>query len=533
MSVDTTRAARDHGGWPGIDAAAIPFWARPRFVAAAILVYLAVHFVVRLAMWHTLGIDDAEQALFAQDFSWSYRKVAPPLFTWLLLGLGKALGVNIFTISLIRYALLGIIFGFAYATARRLIDDPRLSALSVYSFAAIYMFAFYSHHDLTHTTMMTAMLAVAWYVFVRLAASPRLGWYLALGAVFGLGLLGKWNFVMFAAALPLACLLLPAYRPLVLTWKILPAAMLCAAIVLPTVATALLRGPPDMDGAQAVLVGDEAPTYLARVAEGTLRLVTSTLAYPQPLLVLIALVLALPFLRGLRTAAPAGHPSGRPDAAFLGWTMAISLALHLALVLAIGAREFHERLLQPPLFILPIFLFMLIERGRPTARAVNAFAVIVALLVPVALAARIVVYLIGADYCGSCRNMVPFVTLAEDLRATGFAGTGTIVADGFHIGGNMRVEFPSARVIDAAYPPSTWPVAGGQGDCLLLWQVRDDPANSDASRSWLESYVAEKLGGLVEAPHRDGVALASMFGSDTRQYRLGYRLYEQPTGDCR
>ena len=49
------------------------------------------------------------------------------------------------------------------------------------------------------------------------------------------------------------------------------------------------------------------------------------------------------------------------------------------------------------------------------------------------------------------------------------------MADGFHIGGNMRVEFPAARVIDAAYPPATWPRRAGDGDCLLLWQVRDDP----------------------------------------------------------
>jgi 4-amino-4-deoxy-L-arabinose transferase-like glycosyltransferase len=92
--------------------------------------------------------------------------------------------------------------------------------LSVYSFAAIYVFAYYSHHDLTHTTALAAMAALAWYVFVRLTEAPTLGWYLALGAVFGLGLLGKWNFVMLAAALPLACLVRPGFRSLVLTWKI-------------------------------------------------------------------------------------------------------------------------------------------------------------------------------------------------------------------------------------------------------------------------------------------------------------------------
>jgi hypothetical protein len=428
--------------------------------------------------------------------------------------------------------LLGITFGFAYGTARRLIEDPRLSALCCYSFAAIYMLAFYSHHDLTHTTMMTAMLAVAWYVFVRLAAMPHIDWYLTLGGVFGLGLLGKWNFVMFAAALPLTCLLMPAYRPLVLTWKIVPTAGICALIVLPTFVAVLREGTPDLDTLRSVLVGENGP-YAARVTEGTARLVLSALAYPQPLLALAALVFALPLWRGLRSSARTVLDSKRPDVVFLVSTMAVSVALHLALVLVLGARQFHERLMQPPLFILPMALFMLVERGRPSVRAVNLFALMLGALVAATLAARITVYLIGADYCGSCRNMVPFRALAGDLRDAGFSGLGTIIADGFHTGGNMRVAFPEARVVDAAFPPSTWPAPKGEGQCMLVWQAREDPGYSEGARRYLESYLAEELSGDVSAPHEDGVASSLMFGSDTRAYRLGYRLYEGSIGDCR
>ena len=46
------------------------------------------------------------------------------------------------------------------------------------------------------------------------ARSPHPGNYILLGLVFGLGVLGKWNFLMFAAALPLAILALPRWRPL-------------------------------------------------------------------------------------------------------------------------------------------------------------------------------------------------------------------------------------------------------------------------------------------------------------------------------
>jgi 4-amino-4-deoxy-L-arabinose transferase-like glycosyltransferase len=506
----------------------IPIWAEPRFVALAILVYLAVHFAVRMAMWPTLGIDDSEQALFAQEFSWSYRNQAPPLFTWMLIALGKLLGVNILSISLIRYPLLGIIFGFAYATARRLIPDPRLSALAVYSFAAIYMFAFYSHDDLTHTTMMSAMLAVGWYVFLRLADSPRLGWYLALGAVFGLGLLGKWSYVMFAAALPLACLVVPAYRPLVLSWKTVPTALVCVAIVLPTLLAVIFIGQNPQSTFWGVLVGEGA-SYLERVVEGTFRLVASAFVYPQPLLPLVFLAFALPLWRGLRRPDPALRG---PELTLLVWTMAISLALHLVLVFAFGVRQFYERLMQPPLFILPIALFMLIERGRPSKRSVNAYALILTVLVAGTLAARIVVYMIGADYCGSCRNMAPFRALAEDLREAGYSGGGTIVVDSFPVGGNMRVAFPDARIMDAAYPPRIWPAPRENRPCLLLWQERD-PERTVSTEHWLRAYLADGLHASPDAPHREGVVSELMFGSKTREYRLRYVLYEGAAGDCR
>ncbi len=508
----------------------VPLWAEPRFVTLAILAYLVVHFAVRMAMWPTLGVDDAEQALFSQQFSWSYRVQAPPLFTWMLIALSKVLGINILSISLIRYALLGIVFGFAYATARRLIADPRLSALSLYSFAAIYMFAFYSHQDLTHTTLMSAVLAVGWYVFVRLAAAPRLGWYLVLGAVFGLGLLGKWNFIMFAAALPLACLVLPKYRGLVLTWKAIPAVAVAAALVAPTVFAVLADATRAHATLSGVLRGEDA-SYAARVLEGVLRLALSVIAYPEPLLPLVVLFLGFALWRGIRApAAPQG--ASAVELPLLVWTMAISLALHLALVLGFGVRELYERLMQPPLFILPVALFMLIERGKPAKRSIDAYALALAALVAVALAARVVVYLLGADYCGSCRATVPFRALAADLREVGYSGGGTILVDGFYVGGNARIVFPDARIVEPDYPPRNWPAPRDDGPCLLLWQQRD-PEWTNGESEWVHTYLADEFHAAPDAPHQDGLVSERMFGPDTKFFGLRYVLYPGGAGDCR
>jgi hypothetical protein len=188
--------------------------------------------------------------------------------------------------------------------------------------------------------------------------------------------------------------------------------------------------------------------------------------------------------------------------------------------------------MQPPLFMLPIVLFMLIERGKPAKRAIDIYASLLSVLVVGTLGARIGVYLIGADHCGACRNMAPFEALAGDLQQAGFSGQGTILVDGFHIGGNMRVTFPDARIVDAGSPARIWPAPEGSGQCLLLWQERD-PERTEASRAWLSGYLADELHASPDAPTREGVVSELMFGSKTRLYRLRYALIDGPAGDCR
>src|SRR5262245_42388527 len=266
-----------------------PTWARPRQVALIILAYLAIHFGVRLWIGPTLGVDDAEQALFAQHWLLNYRFRAPPLFTWALLGTNQLMDVNILTLSLLRYALFGMIAGFTWLTARALISDPRLAALATFSYAAIYVFGYYSHHDLTHTMVLAAFLAASWYAFVRLCEKPSLGRYLALGAAMGLGLLGKWNFLLFAMALPLACLTEPRERALVLNWRIVPAALLTAAIALPSALWAWHVGPAPGDGI-ATLLGEPARSRLGGMILGSGDLALAVLVFPMPFL---ALFLAL------------------------------------------------------------------------------------------------------------------------------------------------------------------------------------------------------------------------------------------------
>jgi hypothetical protein len=167
---------------------------------------------------------------------------------------------------------------------------------------------------------------------------------------------------------------------------------------------------------------------------------------------------------------------------------------------------------------------MLVERGGAPPRALRLYGLSLAGVAVLAIIARI---LVQAACPGACRALVPFEEVAQRLRSAGFAGNGTIVVSDFHIGGNLRVQFPAARIVDIGYPPRVWPAPRGQGQCLVLWPLKAKVESA------LDGYLLRQLAVAASAPRGEGSISVPMPGSHTRAYRLNYRLYEGSQGDCR
>ena len=513
------------------DAGALAWLAAPGFVLALILGYLALHFALRFVTGPALGMDDAEQALFAQTWSWSYRFRQPPLFTWLALPLFEALGPGILALSILRYLMLGLTYLCLYLAARRWIGDPRLAALSVFSVALIYLFAYYAHHDLTHTTALGATIAASFYVFSRLVERPSTLNYALLGICFGLGLLAKWNFVILAAALPLACLLRPELRGLILTWRTLLAGALMAVIAAPS-ALWVASHRAFARVTDATLGAGLPQSFLSTVAEGTSALAKSALVFSLPFLPLFLIVFGPTLWRDLRRSSlgeAAGAQAVTP--AFLGLLVLIALGLNWLLVPTLGAVAFHERWMHPALMILPVFLFALLDRARPSPRAISVYLGVIAAAVVIAAGTRIAVATLGAETCGKCRDLIRFDQLADGLRAAGFErGTIVVPPEEFHIGGNLRLVLPESRIVDPAYPPSLWPAPQPDGQCLIVWQAGHP--DSASIRAALEAYLAETLAVPADAARVAGEARAAIAGSDGRSYTLAYELLPRGPGLC-
>jgi 4-amino-4-deoxy-L-arabinose transferase-like glycosyltransferase len=97
-----------------------------------------VHVVVRVAVSGVLTIDDAREAVLGQSLAWGYQTRQPPLYNWLVWAAPRLLGVSVLSLTIVKYALLGVAYAFVYASARRLLPTPRLAPLAACSLLLVF-----------------------------------------------------------------------------------------------------------------------------------------------------------------------------------------------------------------------------------------------------------------------------------------------------------------------------------------------------------------------------------------------------------
>ena len=96
----------------------------------------------------------------------------------------------------------------------------------------------------------------------------------------------------------------------------------------------------------------------------------------------------------------------------------------------------------------------------------------------------------------------------------------------------LRVAFPSARIVEPGFPLTSWPPSSDDGPCLLVWQGPAEPATAVVPPR-LTAYLTDVLAGDPQAPHRQGDVSAPAHMQEAKLYRISYRLYDRPVGDCR
>jgi 4-amino-4-deoxy-L-arabinose transferase-like glycosyltransferase len=505
-------------------------WARlseTRGTLALLLAWAGFHALLRLLLSSTLTADDAREAVLAQSLRWGYQARQPPLYNWLVWGVFRLLGPGLFALTLLKYAILVLGFWLVYLTARRILTDPRLASLGAFSFLLIVPTSWTIHEALTHSVTVLAACAGTVYALVRLADTPSPRAYAALGVAVGLGLLSKFTYVVFLAALVLAALTVNRYRARVLSPGVLVSGLLATILVLPFALWFVGEG-HDLGRLYAREVGIEDGDTWAEEASGGLVYVARIAAvYLTP--VGVALAACFPAVFRRLPPGTGGSPGGR----LIGWLVLWMLLLLTAAALVGGLGFLKTRWLIPVFFLAPVYGLWRLDRHGAPRRRLAAFAVVLAVAesaVVAGMSARVV----GASlFPRPYRMNEPYDAVASGLARAGFA-QGTIVAGFGTLAGNLAVRFPDSRVLHTEYPDFQ-PPGGSAGQCLLAWdrhrRERDSPDPSRPPEDLLR--LGATLGVALTGSERVGVVEAPFLFDRRRVRRVYYVLFPDGTGRCR
>jgi 4-amino-4-deoxy-L-arabinose transferase-like glycosyltransferase len=497
----------------------------PAGFVALLALYLGIHVLLRLTLSQTLTSDDARDAFFAQTLEWGYLPKQPPLYNWLVLGAFQVLGVSVVSMTLVKYLVLALVYGFVYLSGRRLVSDARLAALAAFSLLLMVPVNWVVHEILTHSVAAMAAAPGTFYALLRLEASPSRGAYLALGLALALGMLSKFSYLFFAAALLLAALTVPSFRGRLLDRRILLTLGIAIVLVSPYLTWVSARR-LSLVGMYAEEVGPEvAASYLRGVARGFYYLARVTFYHLTPLWLVLLLIFPKAWTaRGSVASAP-------PGCRLLERFLLVELGLLVGGVLVGAVTYLKFRWVMPFYLLVPLYAFARIDRLGVVELPIRRFGRAL-LVAEAAIVVAIVISICRGDFFGKPSQFnVPYDWIADEIAAAGFS-RGTIVAGGGALAGNLRLRFPDSRVIrltNPDYVPPSRPPLHNKGQCLLVWELGPPDTVQAKLREWATATLGVGWNGqepvhTIDVPYRF---------SKHYTFRVAYVLLADGSARCR
>ncbi|RME35272.1 MAG: hypothetical protein D6786_02470 [Gammaproteobacteria bacterium] len=441
-----------------------PLW-RPTTALLLLAGYCLLHALLRLLLTGTAEVDHVEQVIYAQSLQPHYGLSQPPLYTWLLWGMQRLLGVGLPAVVLLKYLLIFAVYLFHYLAARRLLRDDRLALLATLSLTLCYQIGWKFHIGVTHTLLLSAACAMSLWALLRVLQEGRLRDWALLGLAMGIGSLSKYGYFVFLPVLLLAVLAGRGLRERLLRPQ-LAIPLLIAPVLFAPFGLGLLER-PDTAGAifRHTLQGGISGDWIGHTLTGLGHLAGAIAGF-----LALALLLPLLFPETLR------QPRERDP-----WT-ALMDRFHLLIVLALlgmvaigGVTTLKSRWMHPFLLLVPLWLFLRLRAataatGLPRKRLGVLLGVLLVLNLAV-IGYRTALDTVGPPLCHRCRVLAPYPELARAVREAGFTA-GTILAGDEHIGGNLRLAFPDSRVVALPYTYYRPPPRERPGDCLIVWDLK-------------------------------------------------------------
>ena len=409
-----------------------------------VLLYFAFQVFFLTMISNGAGVDDAEQLAYVGALQWGYGGSQPPLYTWINSIAGNLLGISLFTIYLVKFAMLASLFASVYFGARLLGLPRAVAAAGMVGIFMLPQIAWESQRTLTHSVGATtgcawAFLAFAWHMKSR-------SWYsaAALGLAFACGLLGKFNASFFLIALILAGLSLPAFRSVLLSRKSILALLVFVVAVAPTGLWALAHTENLLARTHKFEMNAGGQFLISRL-HGEWKLFLNGVLFAGVALVFFAIAW---------WRSRAEQISQRQD--WMDGEKLIARILIFALggvfigVLISGAAEVKDRWLQPILFLAPLFLSVVLGRTIKSDLPLKRFVVVGAICGLIVIPGLAINILYARDGKVPSIGQLDYAKLFAVTRAEG--SYGTVVSDAPQLPGNLRLFDNSINPIHMEMP---------------------------------------------------------------------------------
>jgi 4-amino-4-deoxy-L-arabinose transferase-like glycosyltransferase len=485
--------------------------------------YGLLHVVIRLVISEGAELDEAEQLLLSQSFAIGYTD-QPPLYTWLLIGFEAIFGVDILSLAILKNLLLFTTHFCMFLAARMVLNDAYQAFLTTLSLWLIPQIAWESHRDLTHSVLVTSVSSGFFYVMVTLLHTGQTRHYLMLGLLLGLGALSKHSFLLFAAALFVAVLSQREERGRMLDRRILLVGALAALVVLPHFLWLLEHFHPGTSPTTRKLGLHGGMQSLMAIGKGLGKLIWASVRFLTPFWLIC--LLAFPQLVTRRFA---GATSRHQDRRTLERFFLMVFIILAAAVILFGVTHFKDRWMQPFLFLAPLYVFVCLQQVDGIAPGrLRMFACVLAFFGFIFLVALLAQAWVAPWFGMHSRLHAPFAEVARHLRQAGFR-QGTIMAETTFIGGNLRLLFPTSRVVTPEVLSGMSVKRQDTGQCLVVWDGDDRQPLPSPLRSFLEETLHSRLPSDQAPAYID----ARLKRSEQRVFSIGFLLFPAGLGECR
>ncbi|MEE8541697.1 MAG: glycosyltransferase family 39 protein [Desulfobacterales bacterium] len=325
---------------------------------------------------------------------------------------------------------------------------------------------------MTHSVIVAVLSSTTLLQTIRIQRNPTKLNYAILGLFVGMGLLSKYNYALFLAALLVTLAFTSQYRPVIMRYRVVFSFLIAAVIIIPHIIWLF----SNMNIATGIVHKLNMGTGNAVVGIG--HALFNALAFLGPLLI------ASVFLFG-GNARP--NIAQRDDKLFLLHLFIVVFGIVSIFVLVTGAQEIKDRWYQPLLFFSPLLLALY---AKPSPRAYRIYCIVgvtLALIAAIVLPFRT---LLAGNLGYIKRPNIPYARLASDLMQLTRNPT-TIVAESRLIGGNMRLAFPLSRIITPEYKEQ---VQLPDGIWLVLCETQN--CQEAAFRTWIYSQYSIEVTSL-------------------------------------